>query len=72
MRAGCARQAWPSADAGLQVVPTDQVIGVDRWRELRADFTFATWPRLTERHERIGRAMRSAPLPPLELYVLVA
>ena len=60
------------ADAGLQVVPTDRVIGsVDRWRELRADFTFATWPRLTERHRRIGRAMRAgATLPPLELYAL--
>ena len=61
------------ADGGLQVVPTDQVIGsVGRWRELRADFTFATWPRLTERHARIARAMRAgATLPPLELYALV-
>jgi hypothetical protein len=61
-------------DGGLQVVPTDRIVGsVDRWRELRADFTFATWPRLSERHRRIARAMRaSATLPPLELYALVA
>jgi hypothetical protein len=61
------------ADAGLKVVPTDRVVGsVDRWRELRADFTFAVWPRLTERHRRIARAMRAgATLPPLELYALV-
>jgi hypothetical protein len=61
-------------DGGLQVVPTACVVGsVGRWRELRADFTCATWPRLTERHQRLARAMRAgATLPPLELYALVA
>jgi hypothetical protein len=61
------------ADAGLQVVPTDRVVGsVDRWRELRADFTRRAWPRLTDRHLAIAGAMRAgATLPPLVLYALV-
>jgi hypothetical protein len=61
-------------DAGLQVVPTEQVVGsVGRWQELRPDFTFRKWPAVTERHRRVAAAMRAGrELPPLELYALIA
>jgi hypothetical protein len=61
-------------DAGLQIVPTEQVVGsVGRWAELRPDFTFRKWPSVTERHRRVADAMRAGrELPPLELYALIA
>jgi hypothetical protein len=61
-------------DAGLQVVPTEQVVGsVGRWQELRPDFTFRKWPSVTERHLRVAAAMRAGrELPPLELYALIS
>jgi len=69
------RAAGPLAarsDAGLHIVPTDQIVGsLSRAQELRPDFTFKRGPALTARHRRIARAMRAGqPLPPLELYAL--
>jgi hypothetical protein len=60
-------------DGGLQIVPTEQVVGsVGRWQELRPDFTYRKWPSVTERHRRVAAAMRAGrELPPLELYALI-
>lgn len=60
-------------DIGLQVVPIDRIVGsVGRSRELRRDFLFRHQRGLSERHHRIGRAMRAGKsLPPLHLYELL-
>jgi hypothetical protein len=60
------------ADAGARAVPVAEIVGsVGRWRELRPDFTFRDRPGLTERHRRVGEAMRTGrSLPLLELYSL--
>lgn len=57
-------------DRGVQIVPTEKVVGsVGRWQALRSDFFYRTGRAMTARYRRVGKAMeQGVELPAIDVY----